>query len=422
MKKVLLSLLYMGIGLFCIGFLSGCFKDNITRTYTLYQPVLKTLTQVRADMKSSQPQPMAQTGKLNIYGRYIFLNEVNKGIHIIDNSHPAQPRNIAFINIPGNVDLAIKGNYLYADSYSDLVVFDISNPQNITAKKFINRIFPDRGGYYWGNTTNPDSVQVVTGYITKDTTIDAETYRSWNNCPNCMFYDATSAAYSTAQNNATGVGGSMARFTIVNNYLYSVSTSELLSFNIQNGAEPVLSNRKNLGNWNIETIFPFKNNLFIGSSNGMYIYDLSSPGNPSQLSQFSHVRSCDPVIADGNYAYVTLRSGTQCQGFTNQLEVLNITNLTQPSLLKTYSMTNPHGLSKDGDLLFICDGKDGLKVYNAADVNNIQLVKTISGMETYDVIAQNDLAIVVANDGLYQFDYSDENNMKQLSKISLTQQ
>jgi hypothetical protein len=177
-----------------------------------------------------------------------------------------------------------------------------------------------------------------------------------------------------------------------------------------------------LGNWNIETIYPFKNKLFIGSSNGMFIYDLSSPGSPSQLSQFSHVRSCDPVIADGDYAYVTLRSGTQCQGFTNQLEVLNITQLTQPSLLKVYPLTNPHGLSKDGDLLFICDGKDGLKVYNAADANNIQLQKTISNFETYDVIAQNNLAIVVAKDGLYQFDYADKNNIKQLSKISLTQQ
>lgn len=422
MKKALLPLLYIGLCLFCFAFLSGCLKDNISRTYTIYKPVFKSLTEVRADMKSSPAQPMEQTGKLNIYKHYIFLNEVNKGIHIIDNSQPSQPKNIAFIHIPGNGDLAIKGDYLYADSYSDLVVFDIRNPQNVTAKKFINRIFPDRGGYYTNNSNNPDSAQVITGYISKDTTVDADTYNSWNNCSRCLFYDASSAAFSTAKSNIVGVGGSMSRFTIISDYLYSVSTSELYSFNISNGAEPVLSSRSNMGNWNIETIYPFKNKLFIGSSNGMFIYDLSSPGSPSQLSQFSHVRSCDPVIADGDYAYVTLRSGTQCQGFTNQLEVLNIANLTQPSLLKIYPMTNPHGLSKDSDLLFICDGKDGLKVYDAKDANNMQLQKTISGMETYDVIAQNDLAIIVAKDGLYQFDYSDKNNIKQLSKISLTQQ
>jgi hypothetical protein len=49
-------------------------------------------------------------GKLFIQGHYIFLNEVDKGIHVIDNSNPAQPRNVAFIDIPGNVDLAVKGN------------------------------------------------------------------------------------------------------------------------------------------------------------------------------------------------------------------------------------------------------------------------------------------------------------------------
>ena len=79
-------------------------------------------------------------------------------------------------------------------------------------------------------------------------------------------------------------------------------------------------------------------------------------------------------------------------------------------------MTNPHGLSKDGDLLFICDGNDGLKVYNAANRNSISLIKHITGLSTYDVIAWNDVAIVSATDGLYQYDYSDVNNIKLLSK------
>ena len=153
----------------------------------------------------------------------------------------------------------------------------------------------------------------------------------------------------------------------------------------------------------------------------MFIYDINDAANPALVSQFSHVRSCDPVIADDKYAYVTLRSGTACQGFTNQLEILDVSQITQPSLLKTYTMTNPHGLAKDDNLLFICDGKDGIKVYNAADVNNLTLVKTFGGLETYDVIALNHIAIVVANDGLYQFDYSDRNNIRQISKINIEQ-
>jgi hypothetical protein len=209
----------------------------------------------------------------------------------------------------------------------------------------------------------------------------------------------------------------MARFTIVSERLYTVGQSDLNVFNISS-TTPAFVVKKNIG-WNIETIYPFKNKLFIGSTNGMFIYDISNPSDPLLQGQFSHVRSCDPVIADDQYAYVTLRSGTQCQGFTNQLEVLDIANLSSPQLVKTYPMTNPHGLSKDGTTLFICDGKDGVKVYNASDVKNLKLIKKIGDMESYDVIAYNNIAMIVAKDGLYQYNYSNVNAIQLLSKITL---
>jgi hypothetical protein len=181
-----------------------------------------------------------------------------------------------------------------------------------------------------------------------------------------------------------------------------------------------LVNKNELGSWEIETIFPFKDKLFIGSMNGMYIYDVTNAASPSQLGQFTHVRSCDPVIADDNHAFVTLRSGTPCQGFNNQLEILDISKITSPTLLNSYELTNPHGLSKDGNWLFICDGSDGLKVYDASDINNLQLKDHITGPETYDVIAMNNIALVVAKDGVYQYDYSDIDNIKLLSKVELS--
>ncbi|HHN47860.1 MAG TPA: hypothetical protein ENN08_02830, partial [Bacteroidales bacterium] len=53
---------------------------------------------------------------------------MNQGIHVVDNSNPASPQIISFIAIPGNYDLAIRGNILFADSYIDLVALDISDP------------------------------------------------------------------------------------------------------------------------------------------------------------------------------------------------------------------------------------------------------------------------------------------------------
>jgi len=98
---------------------------------------------------------------------------------------------------------------------------------------------------------------------------------------------------------------------------------------------------------------------------------------------------------------------------------VDITDVTKPSLVKNYNLTNPFGLSKEGNVLFICDGRDGVKVYDATDAKDIKLLKQITGMETYDVIAWNSRALVVAKDGLYQFDYSDLNNIRLLSKIGL---
>ncbi len=82
-------------------------------------------------------------------------------------------------------------------------------------------------------------------------------------------------------------------------------------------------------------------------------------------------------------------------------------------------MTHPHGLTKDNNLLFICDGRDGLKMYDATDPSAIVLKKRITGIETYDAIAWNNNLIVVAKDGLYQYDYSNPNDLIERSKLTI---
>jgi hypothetical protein len=152
---------------------------------------------------------------------------------------------------------------------------------------------------------------------------------------------------------------------------------------------------------------------------GMFVYDISNPGSPVQQGTFTHARACDPVVADDNFAYVTLREGTSCGPTDNELDVINVQNLPTTSLVKKYPMINPAGLAKDGNLLFICDGIGGLRVYNAAVPQNLQLVRKISNIETYDVIAYNNKAIVVAKDGLYQYQYTSNGSIYQVSKLAV---
>ena len=220
-----------------------------------------------------------------------------------------------------------------------------------------------------------------------------------------------------------GVGGSMARFTLWNDYMYAVTQSELKVFDVANPQQPLEGSTQNIG-WNIETIFPFQGQLLIGSQSGMFIYNISgNPASPQYVSEYSHIRSCDPVVAEGDIAYVTLRGGTPCEGFNNELDVLDISNVFNPELLKIYPMTSPHGLGIEAGYLFICEADAGLKVYNASDPMNIDenQIAHFTDIHAFDVIPFGGTLFLIGNDGFYQYDYTDiaNGNITLLSKIEV---
>jgi len=217
--------------LYFIAFLlfAACSKKDCKTAYTIYKPVYKSLSEVRAGIKSEAPEQVLCPGKIYVYGKYIFLNEPGKGIHIFDNSNPSSPVNLAFINIPGSYDLAARNGYLYADSYRDLVVFDITDINHIVTKEFVNNVFQRQDRYLLNASSgNPDSVMVAVDFIPKDTLIDCPTVSGWEDVGSFKTLDGV---YFTALPN-TGIGGSTARFTIINNYLYAVDYSSLYSFDL----------------------------------------------------------------------------------------------------------------------------------------------------------------------------------------------
>jgi hypothetical protein len=421
-KRLTVEIISFLVIFIMIGF-SACVKDECKqeRTYTYYKPLYKTKTEVRENIRNGAVHEVENPGKLNIRGNYIFLNEIDKGIHVIDNRNPAAPKNISFIAIPGNLDIAVKGDVLYADFYTDLVAIDIADPANVKLLKVVEGVFPDR---YWGIGFSQTGMNdnIIVDWVAQDTTVrmscGGSDFVTFSNVAGGDFFFSASAENSAVSKSPVGVGGSMARFTIMNDRLYTVGHSQLDVFNIVNEKNP--THTGNLGlNWGVETIYPFKNKLFVGSQTGMFIFNVSNPDAPVPAGSFNHVRTCDPVIADDTYAYVTLRSGTTCQGFTNQLDILKLNNVTDPVHLKTYPLNNPHGLSKDGNVLFICDGNAGLKVFNATDVMNLQQIGQVTGIDTYDVIAFNKIALVVAKDGLYQYNYTNPADLKLLSRIGI---
>jgi hypothetical protein len=409
--------------------MSSCKKDKCdqTITYKKYEPVYMSYADLRASVKSEPAQALKKPGKIYLKGNYIFVNEIDKGIHVIDNTNPSSPQNIAFINIPGNMDIAANGNTLYADSYIDLLALDISNPANVSVIKRVENALPDRiysSGFYADATKG-----VVTEWLENEVTEKVSTDCNgggggwWGGGP---WMEGDVLTVNMAGNGfvktsgSPGRGGSMARFTIANNTLYVVDQSSLRLFSITGGLASL--GTTSIGR-NIETIFPYNNHLFIGSTNGMFIYNISNPTTPAYVSTYIHGTACDPVVVDGNYAYITLRSGTPCNTTFNQLEVVNIENLATPTLSHTVQMTNPHGLGKDGATLFICDGTAGLKVFDAIEPTTISSTPTVtfSNIQATDVIPWNNKLLMIGEDGLYQYDYSNVQNISLLSRIAVEQ-
>lgn len=224
--------------------------------------------------------------------------------------------------------------------------------------------------------------------------------------------------FSTNEVVNSGKGGSTAKFTISQDVLYVVNPRTLKAFDISTPSAPKQVSETLIGS-DIETIFPKGNHLFIGSQSGMHIYDITNKFNPQFVSTYTHVVSCDPVVAHEDYAFVTLRNGSTgpCRRGINSLDILDISNPAQPRVVGRHNMTQPRGLGIDANWnLFVCDGK--LKHYDAGNPLSIQLKGIYDAQDAMDVIPVNDRLLLIAKDGLYQ--YKIENGqLTLLSKISV---
>jgi len=112
-------------------FLTSC-EDNCVDTYQFeaYIPVYKSAEELNPEVTFESQRSLENPGKIYYYGQYILINEQHQGVHIIDNSDVQSPQKIGFINIEGNLDIALKGDYIYADDYYNLIIIDISNIRN----------------------------------------------------------------------------------------------------------------------------------------------------------------------------------------------------------------------------------------------------------------------------------------------------
>jgi len=408
--------------------LTGCMDNTVEKiTYTANVPVYMPFTEFRSSFTKGDTCEITTPGKIYFKDGYLFVNEYGKGIHVIDNSDPANPEKIAFYKILGNVDMAIRGNILFADSYIDLLAIDISDLENPREVGRLENIFPEvvpEGDVWYTYAMVDRSKGVIIDWEVKRVTEErkpGEGYsESWIFRGDFMMMSAGNK--TSGLSSGSGTGGSMARFMLNDDMLYLISHPRMLkSVDTDNTGTMSVVDSIQVPR-NMETLYRVNEKLFVGTTTGMLIYDISNASEPQQISSYDHVTACDPVVVDGNYAYITLRSGTRCANSQNLLEVVDISSISNPYLVKSYPLFNPHGLGVDGNLLFICDGAAGLKIYDKSDPMAIitSQVAHYPDFDTFDVIPLNGILMLIGEEGLYQYDYSNPGNIRQISHITIT--
>ena len=405
---------------------SGCLKDKCTetRTFVRFDPVYRSQSQLDESVSVSAARQLKRPGIIYFYKNYILINEFREGIHVINNTDPTNPVNEAFLDLEGNEHFAVLNNQLQANKFNALLTIDISDIQNPVEKSRVRNVFenvwedPGRGFLVYYRESEQSNV-LDCSEPNFNSLRWSDSGGNWWLLEDAFGGIAVPSVRvdQSGNNQGPGTGGSTARFTITANHLYIVSEYNMKVFDLANASSPALRNTINLG-WGIETIYPFKDKLFIGSNAGMHVYDVSTPAEPLFQSTFEHARACDPVVADDHTAYVTLRDGTTCEGFENQLDVIDVENILSPRLLNSYAMKNPHGLALSGDILYICEGDYGFKVVDVSDRDQVKEMNFQTKIKSNDVIAlPNDHLLVIGDEGLMQFDAKDPKHLKQMSTI-----
>lgn len=394
-------------------------------TYNINEPVFMDLGTFRSSVKiSAAADEITGHGKISFFAGYLYMSEPDKGIHIIDNRNPAHPSLTGYIELPGNSDLSLRNNILYADSYIDLVWFDVSDPAHPVLKGRLENAFPEA----LPPTENTSGIDyemcfgenrpegVIVGWKEAERVESVENYTggwfwNWGWVQGNLYNDGNAGQQATGNS----VNGSMSRFTVYSDYLYTVVQNEMSVFDL---SLPVPEKSKSLYvGGNVETIFNYEDHMFMGTPTGLLIYSVEDPLSPVFKSSIEHVFGCDPVVVDDDLAYVTIRSGSGCGQTANQLLVIDVHDKSEPEQIAAYTMTGPKGLGVDGKMLFLCD--DGLKIFRTDDPLKIDdnLLVHYKGMDGYDVIPFDHVLMMIADDGIHQYDYSDINKIAQISYL-----
>jgi hypothetical protein len=184
-----------------------------------------------------------------------------------------------------------------------------------------------------------------------------------------------------------------------------VDASQLRTYNLTDPSNPLPVHTQDVG-FEIETIFPFADKLFIGSTSVIHIFSIDNPATPQKLSTAispTVMRRCDPVVAKDSVAYATLRAGVECGGVQSILAVFDIKDITKPVQVQTLPLQLPKGLGYADSILYVCDAP-GLHIYNIKNPYQPVWMDVIKDGDFFDVIPYGNLLFAWTKTGGFIYD------------------
>lgn len=215
-----------------------------------------------------------------------------------------------------------------------------------------------------------------------------------------------------------GVGGSTARFTINGDRLYVVTNEKLKTLGLENPGKPELIHSNGTFG-ELETIFSYGENLFLGARNGIYVYSLANRDQPEYITRYSQQSACNPIFAKGDFAYITVRADQSCRNqLVNQLITIDISDISRPIHLDTVEMLRPRGLTIYNDQLYVGEGALGLKRFDLTIPYRPRLDTFYTSIAANDLIAvSGGQLIITANQGVSQYLQQNEEDLSLISTI-----
>lgn len=397
-----------------------CDSDDAPQEQAVFAiPVVMSMDEIRNNVSVVAAQETDSEGKIYVAENRLFYIAKEAGVHVFNNQNPESPQNSAFINIPGVHDIAIKGNYLYADNYIDMLVFDISDMAHITLVQTLQNVvnfylaYPETAEFY-DYSEEVGANEFIVGFRLEHRNRPV-TYTGGD------ILTANEANGMNTDAGNVGTGGSYAKFQINNNALYAIDNYQLNVYNITNPTHAFFDKVVYLNQWigggQFETLFKQKEFLFVGATNGMHVVNAADEFNPYFVSSFNHATACDPVVVYGATAYITVRGGTSCGAIQDQVNVLDVSDMANPILKSTYLLNQPYGIGIKNARLYVCCGAEGLKIFNALNDSQLILENSYAGHFT-DVIPMDSHLIAVGNNKIIQYAYGENYTLQQLSVLN----